>query len=121
MERQVAAAFCHVADAGQPDDVGDLVRVDDRSRDAARDDRTRKMRGDAQAAFDMNVRVDQPGTTYAPLRSTTVLASIAGAQPGDPVARDGHVHRLDLAGKDVDDAPAAQQYIRRVIAPGDSQ
>ncbi len=81
-----------------------------------RHDRLGKLRRDAEAAFDVNVRIDQPGGDERAGHVDHLTPGVVIAYPGDQAIDDGKRRRLDFAGKDIDHAPAAQHQVSRFVA-----
>ena len=61
LELEAAALLEHPTDAVEPEDVGDLVIVDEHRRGAVRQDRLGEARDGHHRRLDVHVRVDEPG------------------------------------------------------------
>ena len=107
----------HQPDARQPKHIGDLVRVDEHGGRAVRDDRAAELRHRDHAALDMHVPVAEPRHEVSAvcLHHDRVGADgMGGIRPAvsEAAARDRKVGvGDDLAGMDVDPAPAAHDQI----------
>ncbi len=101
-ERAVFSVVEHEANAFQTQHVGDLVRVGDDGRDAARHYRSRKLARRHQRTFDVNVSVDESGADVTAAQIDYVPRFIAFAQAGDARADNGNVGGIDFASEDVD-------------------
>jgi hypothetical protein len=98
------------------------VRVGDHRRHAARDDRPCELRGDAQAALDVDVGVDEAGRDVRAADVDAPLALIPRPDPRDASVDDRNVDAgLDLAGEDVDHPPPAHDEVGRRLAAGDGE
>ena len=122
LELQPAALLEHPADAVEPEDVGDLVVVDEHGRGAVRQDRLGEARDGHHRRLDVHVRVDEPGhekgavgVEHARLRP----ARVGGvAEHRDPPRLDRDVDAVEhLARVDVDQAPAGDERGRRARGP----
>ena len=114
-------AFQHITDAGDAQHIGDLMRVGDYAGDAVRQDSARKFRWRHQAAFDMHMRVDQPGRDKRAVQINFMGAAIASAKPDDMPVMHRDVGRINLAADHIDQASIAQEQICRHIGAGRGQ
>jgi hypothetical protein len=113
---QAAAGVDHEADAGGAGDVGDLVRVGDGGRDAARHDRGGELWREAEGTFDVDVAVDEAGGDEGVVEVDLVTRPVAGADAGDAVGVDGDVGGFDGAGEDVDQSRVAEEQVGGDVA-----
>ena len=116
VERQVAAAFGHEANARDACHIGNFMGIGDDGGHAAGKHGRGKLGRRAEAAFDVHVRVDKAGRHVAFAQVNGPRGVIAVPDAHDAAGRHGDVGFFDCAGKDVDDAPVAQQQIRLMIA-----
>ncbi len=95
--------------------------VGDEGRGAARHHDAGELRRREQRAFDVNVRVDEPGQDEA-ARYVECLRGrpFVGAHPRDAAVRDRDVRRFDARGEDVDDPPSGQHQVGGLVAAGDA-
>jgi hypothetical protein len=121
VQRQTADRLEQHADAGDAQDVADLVRVRDEGRAAVRHQQTGQLRRHQQGTLDVNVGVDQTRDHKA-VGDVDPFAGrpVEGADAGDPAIGDDDVGRLDPLGEDVDDAAARQHQIARLLTQGDA-
>jgi hypothetical protein len=81
----------HEPDSAIADDIRDLMRVGDDRCHTARQHRALELLWDAQAAFDMHVRIDQPRRD---VRTAKVDLTVSGISPTD--ARDQFTGDRDI-------------------------
>ena len=124
LELQPAALLEHPADAVEPEDVGDLVIVDEHGRGAVRQDRLGEARHGHHRRLHVHVGVDEPwheerpvGIEYARLRP----ARVGGvAEHRDPPRLDRDVDAVEhLARVDADQAPAGDEQVGGLAAHAD--
>ena len=116
LQRQAAALLEHPADAVEAEDVGDLVVVDEDGRRAVRQDRLGEPRDRDHRRLDVEMRVDEArdevgaaGVEELRVRAARVARV---AEHGDAAVLDRDVGAVeDLAGVDVDEAPARDQEV----------
>jgi len=114
VQRQPLAGRQHHLDAGNPQHVGDLVRIGDDGRSAVRHQRAGQLRRPQQGAFQVHVGVDQSGDNRLAVQGDRLSRlPVVRSDARDPTVGNDHVSRFDLAREDVDDPPAAQQQIAR--------
>ena len=100
--------------------VGDLVRVgDDRSR-PERQHEARELVGEQLRRLEVDVRVDEPRHDVA-ARRVDDLGAVVLAEPCDPAVRHGDVDLEPLAREHREDAAAAHDHVRRLVAAGDGK
>ena len=116
VERQIAAALGHEANARDAGHVGNFMGIGDDGGHTAGQHGRGKLGRRAEAAFDVHVRVDEAGSHVPPAQINGLRGAVAAADTHDPAVCHGDVGFFDCAGKDVDDAPVAQQQIRITIA-----
>ncbi len=117
VHQRVAARLLKVSDAGQADDIGDLMRVADRGGDAARGDAAVEFEGRDEGAFDVEMRVDEAGDEDEAGDVDDLAPFVGVADADDGVARDRHVAVDHRAGHHVEDLTAAQEEIGGRVAP----
>jgi len=120
-KRQAPALFGHKPDAGQTRDVGDFMRIGDDRRDAARDDRDRELGGDAQAAFDVDVCIDQPGGNEGAFEIDRTIGPVVRTQTGDAIIEDCDVGLFDFTREDIYEMRIAEKQVGRCITARDSK
>jgi len=106
----------HEADAVQPVDVGDLVRVGDHAGDAVRQRGLAEGGRRAHAALDVHVGVDQARRDIAPAQVDDVRGGVAFAHAHDDRVLDRDLGGIDFAGKDVDELQVRQQQVGSDLA-----
>lgn len=111
IKRQIFGAFGHEANAGGACDVGNLVRIDDGGGYAAPDDSRRELRRSAQAAFDVNVGIDETWSDERTAEVDLLRALILIADSGDSAVEDGDVCGFDFAAEHVDNLAAGKKQI----------
>ena len=67
--------------------------------------------GDAEAAFDVDVSVDQAGSDVCIFQIDGLFGGIAGADAGDFAVVDGDVGGFDFATEDIDEAGVFEKKI----------
>lgn len=100
-----------VTQALRAEHVGDFVRVADRGGGAVRQDATFKLVGRDQGAFNMQMRVDEAGDDHLVAGVDFTHAAIVVIGADDAVAADRDVAAINLAGRDIEKAPALQHQI----------
>ena len=104
------------ADAFLAEHVGDLVRIADRGGDAiGQNAAVELVRGD-ERAFDMQVRIDETGDDDAAGDVDLGRAGIAAAGADDALPAERDVGGDELAGDEVEEAPALQHDVGRLAA-----
>ena len=106
-----------VVNSGQTADIGNLVRVADRSGDAARGDATVKLERGDKAAFDVQMGVDE--TRHQDLTGHVNLAPclIIAEDADDGIAADSDIRLHQVTGDQVKHPSAPQQQIGGNLAP----
>ncbi len=120
-QRQPFTGAQHVLDARAPDDIADLVRVNDDGRRAEGEDATREVRRRDHRGLNMNVRVNEARhgdhaacVYFLPRRQPERAAEV---HDRDAIAEDADVRPRHLAGVDIDHLPATNDEIERPIPP----
>ena len=113
--RRALGALEHEADALEPEHVGDLVRVGDHRRRAARHHRARELRRRHHGALDVDVGVEQ---TRGQVGAAEVDVARRVGADADDAAGDRDLGRVDLAGEDVDQLEVGEQELGGLGAAG---
>ena len=92
-----SAAGEEIADAFEPEHVGDLVRIADRGRHAVAKDAAVELKRRHQRGFDVEMRVDEAGNAGEAAPVDLALALVARMRADDAVADDGDVAPRDRA------------------------
>ncbi len=116
-ERVVLGRVEHVADAIQSQHIGDLVRVNDDGRRAARDDSASELVGRHQRAFDVDVCVNKAGTDVASAYVNNLLGRVALSDADDAAVSQRNIRRVNLARVDVHQARVLEQDFGRLVPP----
>ena len=82
IHRQALGGLQHIADAIHSHDIGDLVRIGDDSGGAVADDRSGKLGRGNQAAFQVDVGIDEAGADKA-AGDIHLFAAVVAADAGD--------------------------------------
>ena len=124
MHRLPGGLVCHQFDALQPEDIGDLVRVDEHAGGAVRQDRPHKLGHGQHARFDVHMPIQQARHQVLAVcfDDACLLADGMGgirADIGDPTILDGNIGlRHELAGLHADPGAFAQHQVGRLAAHG---
>ena len=113
------AAFVHEDNALDAANIGNLVGIGHDCGDASGRDRPAEFSRCAQAALDMDMRVDQAGGNGQSLAVDGVRALIVGCDACDETIGHRDVRFLEPAGEDIEDAPVGQHQVRCGFAAGD--
>ncbi len=100
-----------IADALEPEHVGDLVRIADRGGDAVGKDAAIELKRRHQRRFDVEVRVDEAGHAGEATPVDLALTLVARMRADDAIADDGDVGAGHLAGDDVEEIDVADHEI----------
>ena len=124
LQLEPAALLEHPADPVEPEDVGDLVVVDEHGRGAVRQDRLGEARHGHHRRLDVQVRVDEPGHEKGAVgleQARLRPARVGGvAEHRDAPRLDRDVDAVEhLARVDVDEAPAGDDEVGGLAAHAD--
>ena len=124
LQLEPAALLEHPADPVEPEDVGDLVVVDEHGRGAVRQDRLGEARDGHHRRLDVHVRVDEPGHEKGAVgleQARLRPARVGGvAEHRDAPRLDRDVDAVEhLARVDVDQAPAGDDEVGGLAAHAD--
>ena len=111
VERRRQRGVEEILDAGRAEHVGDLVRIADRGGDAARQHAAVEFKRRDQRRLDVQVGVDEAWNDDLAGDVDLHRAAILGLGSHDAVVADGDVARLELAGYEIEDAPALEHEI----------
>ncbi len=109
------------ADAGEPGNIRDLVRIIDNRSGAVGDDRPCILVDPQDRAFDMDVPVDKRGGEITPREIDRLPRFRVVAGSGDTAIHDHHIDPLDLARCHVDQSRVAEQKVRFSPALGNGK
>ena len=104
-----------VLDAGDAEHVGELVRIADRRRRAAREHRALEALRNEQRALEVDVRVDEARHDVRALRVNLARAAEAGLEPDDDAVLDRDVAFDEHAREHVEVAHVAQDEVAGLV------
>ena len=102
IHRQALGGLQHIADAIHSHDIGDLVRIGDDSGGAVADDRSGKLGRGNQAAFQVDVGIDEAGADKA-AGDIHLFAAVVAADAGDEPIGNSDIPMAEVIAEPVED------------------
>ena len=106
-------------DAVGAEDVRDLVRIGDDGGRPEREHEARELVDEELRRLEVHVRVDEAGDDEA-ARRVDRLATVVAADTGDDTVHDRDVRVEPFPGEAGENLATADDEIRRLVSPGDS-
>jgi hypothetical protein len=121
VEREVLTGLQQQVDAGHALHVADFVRIENQGAGPVRDNQAGKLGWHQERALQVHVGVEQAGDDGLPPHVNGFSRRpLVRSHPRDETVRDNDVGGIRFFGKDVDDLPADERQVPRLLAERDA-